>query len=84
MSVLSPQKGGAAVIVKRTKIPLSKGAGNKARGRTSPPAMQNIPSLLRVHKVKVFTVRQQLAEGRYDFDERLDAAVDRLIATVTT
>jgi hypothetical protein len=71
------------VIVKRTKTYLSEGAGNKAQGRISPPAMQNIPSLPRVHEIKVLSVRQQLVEGRYGLDERLDAAVDRLIETVT-
>jgi hypothetical protein len=71
------------VIVKRTKISLREGAGNKAQRRMSRPGMQNIPSLPRVHKIKVFAVGRLLAEGRYDFDERLDAAVDRLIETVT-
>jgi len=84
MSVLSRQKGREAVIVKRTKIPWSESARNKARGRATVLGMQNIPSLLRVHKMKVLAVRQQLVDGRYDFDEHLDAAVDRLIATVTT
>jgi len=84
MAVLSRQKGREAVIVKRTRIFLREGAGNKAQGRMSPPAMQSIPSLRRVHKAKVLVVRRQLAEGGYDFDERLDAAVDRLVATVNT
>ena len=84
MSVLSRQKSREAVIVKRARIFLREGAGNKAQGRMSPPAMQTIPSLPRVHKIKVLSVRQQLVDGRYDFDEHLDAAVDRLIATVTT
>jgi len=83
MSVLSRQRGREAVIVKRTKISLREGAGNKAQRRMSRPAMQSIPSLRQVHKTKVFVVRRQLAEGKYDFDERLDAAVDRLIETVT-
>jgi hypothetical protein len=64
MAVLSRQKGREAVTVKRTKIFLREGAGNKAQGRMSPPAMQSIPSLRRVHKMKVFAVRRQLAEGR--------------------
>jgi hypothetical protein len=83
MAVLSRQKGSEAVIVKRTKISLREGAGNKAQRRMSLPAMQNIPSLRRVHEIKVFTVRQQLAEGRYGLDEHLDSAVDRLIETAT-
>jgi hypothetical protein len=84
MSVLRRQKGREAVIVKRTRIPLSEGACNEARDRATVQGMQNIPPLPRVHKVKVLAVRQQLAEGGYDFDERLDTAVDRLVATVTT
>jgi len=83
MSVLSRQKGREAVIVKRTKIPWSEGGRNKARGRVTVLGMQNIPPLLRVHKMKVLAVRQQLVEGSYDFEERLDTAVDRLIETVT-
>lgn len=83
MSVLSRQKGREAVIVKRTKIFLREGAGDKAKGRMNPPAMQSIPSLRQVHETKVLAVRQQLVEGRYDCDERLDAAVDRLIETFT-
>jgi len=83
MSVLSRQKDREAVIVERTKIPWSEGGRNKARGRVTVLGMQNIPPLRRVHKIKVFMVRRQLAEGRYDLDERLDSAVDRLIETVT-
>ena len=83
MSALSRQKAREAVIVKRTKIPWSESARNKARGRVTVLGMQNIPPLLRVHKMKVLAVRQQLAEGRYGLDERLDTAVDRLIETVT-
>ncbi len=84
MSVLSRQKEGTAVSVKGTKIPLSKRADDKTRGRLIPPRMQNIPSLLRVHKMKVLAVRQQLAEGRYDLDNRLDAVVENLLVAVTS
>ena len=83
MAVLSRQKGREAVIVKRTKIFLREGAGNKAQERMSPPAMQSIPSLRQVHKKKVLAVRQQLAEGRYDLDESLDAVVESLLVNLT-
>jgi hypothetical protein len=33
-------------------------------------------------KERIFTIRQQLAEGTYDLDERLDAILDRLLATL--
>lgn len=83
MPVLSPQKNREAVTAKRAKVPFSEGVGNKAQDGIGPPVAQNIPSLLRVHERKVLAVRQQLVEGRYDFEERLDTAVDRLIETVT-
>jgi hypothetical protein len=84
MSVLGRQKERAAVIVEGTKIPLSKRDADKTRGRPIPPGMQKIPSLLRVHEMKVLAVRQQLAEGKFDLDERLDAVVESLLAAVTT
>ncbi len=83
MSVLSRQREGAAVIVRRTKIPLSKRADDETRGGVTASEMQNIPSLRRVHKMKVLAVRQQLAEGRYDLDDRLDAVVESLLVAVT-
>jgi hypothetical protein len=33
-------------------------------------------------KERIFTIRRQLAEGTYDLDERLDAILDRLLATL--
>jgi len=33
-------------------------------------------------KDRIFTIRRQLAEGAYDLDERLDAILDRLLATL--
>jgi hypothetical protein len=84
MSFSSQQKDGTAVIVRSTEIPLTKGVGYKARGQITAPAMQNTPSPRRIRKKKVLAVRQQLAEGRYDLDERLDSAIDRLLVVVTT
>jgi hypothetical protein len=33
---------------------------------------------------RIFTIRRQIAEGTYDLDERLDAILDRLLATLCT
>ncbi len=71
------------MIVRRTKIPLSKRADDETRGGVTASEMQNIPSPRRVHKMKVLAVRQQLAEGRYDLDDRLDAVVESLLVAVT-
>jgi len=84
MSVISRQKDGATAVLENTENSLSESAGYKARGRIAAPVLQNIPSRSRVRKDKVLAVQQQLAKGRYDLDERLDAVLDRLLEDVTT
>ena len=84
MSFSSQQKDRTAVIVRNTEIHLSKGVGYKARGRITAPAIQDTPSLPQIRNKKVLAVRRQLAEGRYDLDERLDSAIDRLHVVATT
>jgi len=84
MSVLSRQTDESAAIVENTENPLSEGAGNMARGRITAPAFQNSPSLPRVREEKVLAIKQQLAKGTYDLDKRLDSAVERFLAAVTT
>jgi hypothetical protein len=83
-SVINQQKDGTGAIIENTENSLSEIAGYKARGRIAAPVLQNIPSRPRVHKDKVLAVQQQLAEGRYDLDECLDALLDRLLEDVTT
>lgn len=82
--VINQQKDGTGAFVENTENSLSEIAGYEARGRITAPVLQNIPSRSRVHKDKVLAVQQQLAEGRYDLDERLDAVLDRLFEDVTT
>jgi hypothetical protein len=79
MSDLSQQNTGATVIAENTDISLNWGAGNKTRGRIAAPALQNIRSLPPVCKKKVLKVRQQLVEGTYDIDKRLNTVIDRLL-----
>jgi len=79
MSVLGQQNSESALIAENTDISLSWGAGNKARGRITTPALKNNCSLPPVRKKKIHKVRQQLAEGTYDIDERLNVALDHLL-----
>jgi hypothetical protein len=46
--------------------------------------LRRIASLPEVRKEKVLDVRRQLTEGRYDLNERLDVAVDRVLENLTT
>jgi hypothetical protein len=79
MSILSQQNTKSTVMAENTDISLNWGAGNKARGRITAPALQNIRSLPQVRKKKILEVRQQLVEGRYDIDGRLNVALDHLL-----
>ena len=79
MSVLSQQNTESAVIAENIDISSNCCAGNKAQGRITAPALQNIRSLPRVRKKKILEVRRQLAEGTYDIDKRLNTVLDRLL-----
>ena len=81
MSGLSQQNTESTVIAENTDISLNLnwGDGNKARGRITAPALQNIRSLPRVRKKKILEVWRQLVEGTYDIDKRLNAVLDRLL-----
>jgi anti-sigma28 factor (negative regulator of flagellin synthesis) len=81
MSVLSWQKH---EIAENTESLLSEGAANRARARITAATLRNSPSLPRVREEKILAIRQQLARGTYDLDRRLNAAVHRLLAVVTT
>ena len=84
MLVSSRQKDELSAIPKNVEITLNGGDDNKVRGRINTATSQNIPSLSRVHKEKVLVIRQQLAEGKYDPNERLDTVRDILFAALTT
>jgi hypothetical protein len=83
-SVINRQKDGTGVFIENTENSLSEIAGYEDRGRIAAPVLQNIPTRSRVRKDKVLAVQQQLAEGRYDLDDHLDAVLDRILEDVTT
>lgn len=45
--------------------------------------LKNIASLPEIRRQKVLLVRQQLTEGRYDLNERLEIALDRVLEALT-
>ena len=53
--------------------------GNKRPETTSPI----IASLPMVRRKKIIRLRQQLARGTYDLDERLDAVLERILMDIT-
>ena len=46
--------------------------------------LKKIASLPEVRKEKVLDVRRQLTEGKYNLNERLDIALDKVIEDLTT
>ena len=82
MSDLSQQNTESTVMAENTGVSLNYGSISKARVTTANPTIQNIHSLPRVRKSKILKVRQQLAEGTYDIDKRLNAVIDRLLEDI--
>jgi hypothetical protein len=79
VTVLSQQNAESTVIAENTDVSWNCGADNKARERITAPAFCSLPS---VSKKKIFEIRQQLSEGKYDIDKRLDIALDRLLENI--
>jgi len=69
MTVSSQQNDGATAQAENTDVSFNCGDGNNAR----------ICSLPRARKKKILEVRQQLIEGRYDIDGRLNVALDHFL-----
>ena len=46
--------------------------------------LKKIASLPEIRKEKVLDVRQQISEGKYELNERLDVALDRVLEQLTT
>jgi len=76
MTVLRQQNTKSSVGAENTDVSMNCGAGNKASGRIDAPAFYLLPS---VRRKNILEIRQQIIEGRYDIDKRLNIALDRLI-----
>jgi len=46
--------------------------------------LRKIASLPEVRQEKILDVRRQLTEGKYDLNERLDVAIDRVLERLTS
>jgi hypothetical protein len=46
--------------------------------------LRKIASLPEVRREKILDVRRQLTEGRYDLDDHLDIAIDKVLEKFTT
>ena len=83
MSVLSQRKDLSTAIAENTTISLNRNASGTGQEKITAPAVPNSCTLPQIRMQKVLAIRQQLAEGAYDFDMRLDTVVDRIFKTLT-
>ena len=76
MTVLNQLNTESSESVENTDVPLNCDADNNGSERITALAFCSLPS---ARKKKVREIRQQLCEGKYDIDKRLNIALDRLI-----
>lgn len=79
MSVLTLRTNGASVESIMDTIAYV--FGDNARPEITPA---KIDSLSKARRDKITRVRQQLAHGTYDLDERLDAVLKHILTDITT
>ena len=84
MSNSNQQNNESTAIAESTEVYLDWSFGNKIQGRVIASALQKIRLLPSVRKKKILKVRQQLSEGTYNFDEKLDVALDHLLEDLTS
>jgi anti-sigma28 factor (negative regulator of flagellin synthesis) len=81
MSVSSQPKNKSTVIAENAAFSSNWGDGDGVQKRNTAPA-ENSHTRRRIRVKKVLTVRQQLAEGRYNLDKRINAVLDRILETL--
>jgi hypothetical protein len=80
MSVLTLFADGSTAVGESITRSIAYAFGDNIRPEITPPM---IPSLTKVRRKKILRVRQQLAHGTYDLDERLDAVLERILIDIT-
>ncbi len=84
MLVLTECEDCLTISGQKTETAIAEASVSRIRPRITPPMLQQIASLPPARIVKILEVREQLAQGKYDLDERLDAVLDRLLADINT
>ena len=82
MSLLSVQKDTSTAIAENTEI--FSDWGDRVHRINIAMALKKIHLLPSVRRKKIREVRRQLAKGRYDLENRLNVALDRLLDELIT
>ena len=83
MSVLAVYKDVLNTIDENTTGTIDYAISDNIRLAITPPMVQKVVLLRKIRSVKVVRIRQQLANGTYDLDERLDAVLERILTDIT-
>ena len=76
---LSQQKDEATAISDNIEVFLDWSFYDKPQGGATAPSLPKHLLLPLFREQKILKIRQQLAEGTYDFDGRFDIALDRFL-----
>ena len=82
MLVVRNRNTRSTALARNRDVPLNWGTSIKTRRRITAPAMHLIRTLPRIRREKVLVVRQQIAEGTYDLDKRLNSIFDRFLEDI--
>jgi len=83
MSGLVLERDGTVGIIYSMTSTFDEPYGDEFRPQITPPMVEEVVLPHKIRKVKVLRVRQQLADGTYDIDERLDAVLEDLLMDIT-
>jgi|GEM_PF-1758167 hypothetical protein len=84
MLVLTECRDVATISGENTESTMAETFGSGIRPQITPPMLRKIALLPPARIVKILEVREKLAWGTYDLDERLDAVLGRLLADINT
>jgi putative ubiquitin-RnfH superfamily antitoxin RatB of RatAB toxin-antitoxin module len=80
MSGLVLERDGTVGIFYSVTSTIDDTFGDNVRSEITPPMIASLP---RARRKKIIRLRQQLARGTYDLDERLDAVLERILMDIT-
>ncbi|MGD0077725.1 MAG: hypothetical protein ABSB91_03750 [Sedimentisphaerales bacterium] len=76
MSILTLRMDGSLAVAESITTAIADAFGDNIRPEITPPMIAN------ARIKKIIRLRQQLANGTYDLDERLDAVLERILMDI--
>ena len=83
MQVMTRCKDGTTAVGEDIESTIAEGADDNILLEITPSMLREIALMPQVRRKKILGVWEQLAQGTYDMDERLDAVMDCLLTAIT-